>query len=113
MQYVEFNSTYLYKYKIQNYCLLKRTNFIWYTNFKDTIIRRGPGFVIAQSDVAETLIPYSGSLRRDGDINHGFKDLRGRPELVDEIPEAKKSKGLANLLRVIAHTASPFMSSTV
>jgi hypothetical protein len=75
------------------------------------MVDEGPGFTIARAHKAETLVPYFRAERPSGAINHGWIDLRGRPELVPEIPEAQKSRGLANLLRVMAQQSSKVMSS--
>lgn len=77
----------------------------------DRILHQGPGFTIALMEEAETLVPYGPAVRRTGDVNHGFIDLRDNPGLVDEIPEAKKVEGLAALLRAIS-TSPSLMSST-
>ena len=48
-------------------------------------------------------IPYAGTGERrpDGGANHGFKDLKGRPERLDEVPEANEDCALAELMRTI------------
>ena len=77
----------------------------------DQIIAKGTGWTIAISDVAETLVPYlPGPLRANGTQNLGWLDLRGRPELVDEVPELGRSDGFSELVRAIAHPASKIMS---
>jgi hypothetical protein len=78
---------------------------------EDEIIYQGDGWTIVRSYRAETLVPYSGRERADGTVNHGWIDLRGHPERVAEIPEAERSSGLSQLLRVIADPASQVMSS--
>lgn len=77
----------------------------------DQIIDQGPGYTIAISDTAETLVPYGPAQRPTGDVNHGWTDLRDHPEWVDRIPEAAKSKGLAELLRTMADPVSRVMST--
>lgn len=77
----------------------------------DTIIDQGPGYTIALSDVAATLVPYEGCERPTGDVNHGWIDLKDRPDLVDSIPEARKSEGLAEILRVMAAPSSRVLST--
>lgn len=42
--------------------------------------------------------------------NHGFVDLRGRPELVDRIPEINASPALRGLLTDLADARSLFMT---
>jgi hypothetical protein len=74
------------------------------------ILKQGPGYTIAQTDEASTLVPYFAVKRQDGNQNHGFIDLRGRSDLVDQVPEARKSTGLATLLKVIADPSSQLMS---
>lgn len=76
-----------------------------------TILYQGPGFTIAETKEASTLVPYGPARREDGNQNHGFMDLRGRPDLVDNIPEVQKSTGLATLLKTIADPSSKLMSS--
>jgi hypothetical protein len=76
----------------------------------DTILVEGPGFTIAQSDLAETLVPYGPADREDGNRNYGWIDLRDRPNLVSSIPEAQKSAGLSALLSAIADPSSAVMS---
>lgn len=75
----------------------------------DTVLHEGPGFVIARSDEWGPTVPYPAAQHEDG-RNHGFADLRDRPGLVALIPEAKKSDGLAELLRAINTPGSPLMS---
>lgn len=75
------------------------------------ILFQGPGYTIARSFTAETLVPYVPSERGGGNQNYGWVDLRDHPERVDFIPEAKKCDGLARLLRVIAVPESRIMSS--
>src|SRR5690606_6116645 len=77
----------------------------------DVIVEEGPGFTIARTNKASTAVPYGPADRASGDINHGWMDLRGHPERVDEVPEAAKSAGLARLLRAIADPVSKVMSS--
>ena len=68
----------------------------------DRIVEQGPGYTIAISDVAGTLVPYLPAPRPDGSSNHGWTDLRGRPDLVNQIPEAARSAALSRILTVIA-----------
>lgn len=76
------------------------------------ILHQGPGYTIAETSEAVTIVPYLGSAQREnGSQNHGFMDLRGRPELVDKIPEAQKSTGLSTFLRTLADPSSKLMSS--
>ena len=74
------------------------------------MLLEGPGFAIVRTYTAETLVPYFPAERPDGEMNYGWFDIRDRPELVTTIPEARKSNGLANILRVIAQPASKLMS---
>jgi hypothetical protein len=46
----------------------------------------------------------------EGRTNHGFRDTRGRPELIDEIAEAGTSSALKELLRSLAQPASRYFS---
>lgn len=49
-------------------------------------------------------IPYGGhhgELREDGTTNHGFKNLKGRPHLLDSVPELRDSPALYELVRAI------------
>jgi hypothetical protein len=48
-------------------------------------------------------IPYAGTGERrpDGGANHGFKDLKGRPDRLDEVPEANEDCALADLMRTL------------
>jgi hypothetical protein len=75
------------------------------------ILNQGPGYTIAETRVASTLVPYGPAIREDGNENYGYVDLRGRPDLVKNIPEAQKSSGLFTLLRTIADPVSKLMSS--
>ncbi len=74
------------------------------------VLYEGPRCAIVRTYKAETLVPYHAAKRADGSINRGWIDLRDHPELVVEIPEAKRSPGLSKLLRVIADPASQVMS---
>jgi hypothetical protein len=42
--------------------------------------------------------------------NHGFADLRGRPDLVNSIPEASSSEALKEFLICLAEPSSPFFT---
>jgi hypothetical protein len=75
-----------------------------------TIIERGQGYEIYRSDSADSIAPYSPEKRDDGSENYGFKDLRDQPELVDSIPEASKSNGLAEILRAANSPGSEIMT---
>jgi hypothetical protein len=50
--------------------------------------------------------PLFGGVRR----NHGFVDLRGRPDLVAQVPETSESLALRDLLVDLAQPASPIFS---
>ena len=54
-------------------------------------------------------VPYP-PLFDDMRRNHGFVDLRDRPELVDTIPEAIESPALRNLLIEMANQNSGLMT---
>jgi hypothetical protein len=56
-------------------------------------------------DAAVLTLPYERSLE-DGRTNHGFRDLRGRPELAREIAEAVASPALQALLVALALPSS-------
>lgn len=49
-------------------------------------------------------IPYAGSdeVRPDGGVNHGFTDIKGHPERLDEVPESRDDPSLAHLMRTIS-----------
>ena len=74
------------------------------------ILHEGPGWVIARSDTPGTLVPYGQTERPDGSMNHGWIDLRDRPDRVASVPEAARSIGLFKLLQVIADPVSKVMS---
>lgn len=60
-------------------------------------------------DLAGMTVPYSplfDSIRR----NHGFEDVRGRPERAAEIPEGEKSGALRELLVALAAPGSPLFT---
>lgn len=76
----------------------------------DEILYQGPGYTIARVHKASTLVPYHDQPRPDGNVNHGFFDLRNKPHLVDTIPEASKSKGLREILLVVAKEGSALMT---
>jgi hypothetical protein len=78
----------------------------------DEILSQGPGFTIVRTYKADTSVPYSRHEHENGDINYGWLDLRSHPERVPSVPEAKKNKGLADLLLVMAQPCSEIMSST-
>jgi len=73
------------------------------------IIYEVPGATIEVSDEAGTLVPYGPAPREDS-YNHGWLDLRDAPELVDSVPEAQKSAGLAEVLRAFNEPGSPMMT---
>ncbi len=74
-----------------------------------TILYQSPGITIAFDPVAHTLAPYWRSDRPDG-TNHGFVDLRDRPDLVDSIPEVQKNPLLRNLLVTLNRKGARFFS---
>ncbi|HEV2540101.1 MAG TPA: hypothetical protein VGU03_10375 [Frateuria sp.] len=53
-------------------------------------------------------IPYGGAghPRADGDANHGFRFAKGKPEVLDWIPELKRDRALDRLVRAINAPAS-------
>ena len=54
-------------------------------------------------------IPYGGlgEIREDGGANHGFRNLKGRPHLIDLVPELRSDPALRSLVLTVnaAHTA--------
>ncbi|MBP2498391.1 hypothetical protein ABID82_005077 [Methylobacterium sp. PvP062] len=54
-------------------------------------------------------VPYP-PLFDDVRRNHGFTDLRGKPEQINRIPEALESQGLREILAMLASEASQLMS---
>lgn len=68
-------------------------------------------FEIERPNEEETVLvlPYVRNFE-EGRTNHGFRDTRGRPELVDEIAEAGISPALKELLRSLAQPTSKFFS---
>jgi hypothetical protein len=57
-------------------------------------------------------VPYGGADedRPDGTRNCGFKNLKGKPEEVDSIPEARDNPSLKNALLVVNGTDTPFFT---
>ena len=55
------------------------------------------------------ILPYVRNFE-EGRTNHGFRDTRGRPELVDEIAETGVSPALKELLRTLAQPTSKYFS---
>jgi hypothetical protein len=74
------------------------------------ILYEGPGYTIARTNTAETLVPYDPAPRPNGAKNYGWIDLRDRPGRVADIPEAARSEGLSKLLRMISDPVSQIMS---
>lgn len=72
------------------------------------VLEQGPGYTIAIDDEAHSSVPYGPADRDDGNRNHGFVDLAGRPELVAGIPEAQRSPSMARALEVINAVGSQF-----
>jgi hypothetical protein len=68
-------------------------------------------FDIERPDEDETVLvlPYVRNFE-EGRTNHGFRDMRGRPELIDEIAEAGISPALKELLRSLAQPTSRYFS---
>ena len=60
-------------------------------------------------DETVLVLPYVRDFE-EGRTNHGFRDTRGRPELIDEIAEAGMSPALKELLRALAQPASRYFS---
>ena len=76
----------------------------------DTIIMQGPGYTIAQTDVAGTAVPYGPFGHPDGSQNYGFMDLRDHPERATAIPEAQSSSGMQAILQAVNAPGFRFMS---
>lgn len=55
-------------------------------------------------------IPYGGTgeIRADGDANYGFKNLKGKPERLAEVPELAGDEPLANLVASLNEARSAF-----
>lgn len=55
-------------------------------------------------------IPYGGTgeIRADGDANYGFKNLKGKPERLAEVPELADDEPLADLVASLNETRSAF-----
>jgi hypothetical protein len=60
-------------------------------------------------DETVLVLPYVRNFE-EGRTNRGFRDARGRPELIDEIVEAGTSPALKELLRSLAQPASRYFS---
>jgi hypothetical protein len=60
-------------------------------------------------DETVLVLPYVRNFE-EGRTNHGFRDTRGRPELIDEIVEAGTSPALKELLRSLAQPTSNYFS---
>ncbi|NJM93221.1 MAG: hypothetical protein HC861_12040 [Rhodospirillaceae bacterium] len=60
-------------------------------------------------DETVLILPYVRNFE-EGRTNHGFRDTRGRPELIDEIVEAGTSPALKELLRSLAQPTSRYFS---
>jgi len=76
---------------------------------KPMILFQEPGVTIAFDPVAHTMAPYW-SQERTNSTNHGFADLRDRPELADSIPEVQANPALRNLIVALNRKGSRFMS---
>jgi hypothetical protein len=75
----------------------------------NTILDQGPGYTIAIVEEAHGIVPYGSVVREDG-TNHGWVDLRDRPDLVDLIPEVRDLPGMQAILRTANDNQSPLMS---
>lgn len=60
-------------------------------------------------DETVLVLPYVRNFE-EGRTNHGFRDTRGRPELIDKIAEAGTSPALKELLRALAQPTSRYFS---
>lgn len=60
-------------------------------------------------DETVLVLPYERNVE-DGRSNHGFRDTRGRPDLIDAIVEAGSSPALKELLRALAQPAAKYFS---
>jgi len=76
----------------------------------EIVHHEGPGYRIAQTDIPMTAIPYPAVERQDGNVNHGFFDLRDHPELADQIPEVQKSRGIGDIVRAANAKGSAIMT---
>lgn len=68
-------------------------------------------FAIERSgeDESVLVLPYVRNFE-DGRTNHGFEDMRGRPELVDAVAETGLSPALKDLLRALAQSGAAYFS---
>src|SRR4051812_6141615 len=76
----------------------------------DMVIMQDSGYTIAQTDEAETAVPYGSVDHHDGTRNNGFIDLRDRPELAATIPEAQASVGMQAILQAVNARGFRFMT---
>ena len=54
-------------------------------------------------------VPYPIDIRADS-IGYGFKDLKGKPELVSTVPEVSLMQGMQKALRELCRAETPFFS---
>jgi hypothetical protein len=62
-----------------------------------------------ETDQEGMTVPYP-PLYDDIRRNHGFVDIRGRPDLASKIPEASQSPALTDLLLGLSEPHSPFFT---
>jgi hypothetical protein len=55
-------------------------------------------------------VPYEGETRRDGGTDHGFKNLKLHPELLDTVPELELDPALRKILAAIDRPATGLFS---
>jgi len=72
----------------------------------DTVLEQLECYTIALTTDFGPGVPYHAIDHGDGHVNHGFRDLRGRPDRVESLHEAIGKPGLIELLKVINQRAS-------
>ncbi|WP_250495052.1 hypothetical protein [Caballeronia sp. GAWG1-1] len=67
----------------------------------DQILEHTETAVIFKSDKWGPAVPYRAVDHQDGTFNHGFFDLRARPDEIENIPELRGRPGFATLVRTL------------
>ena len=65
--------------------------------------------VVQLSDRLSTVVPYGSIDQEDGNVNHGYIDLIGRPDLVESVPEVHGYPELGDILR-FCNGQSPYFT---
>lgn len=89
--------------------LFKKLNELNFNNLlEDGILYRNKDIVIFANNNRTTYVPYPSINRQDGSINHGYKNLKNEPDLINNLPELQNSETYKNFIIYLNDKELPF-----